>query len=83
MCIQAAWTVIVVIVVVVFFLMGMAVLAKMAQLHARQRLHGHRGLAAAAQHSWQEVLHVRADPVQQVGIAYPPHVGRAQRVVVG
>ncbi|MCY1415035.1 hypothetical protein D9M71_305030 [compost metagenome] len=82
MRIQAAWAVVVVMVVVVFFLMGMAVLAKVAQLHARQRLHGHRGLAAATQHARQEVLHVRANPVQQVGITHPSHVGRAQRVVV-
>ncbi|MNP32677.1 hypothetical protein D3C76_1258740 [compost metagenome] len=60
----------------------MAVLAKVAQLHARQRLHGHRGLAAIAQQPWQKVLHVRADPVQQVGVRHPPHVGRAQRIVV-
>ncbi len=83
MRIQAAWAVIVVMIVMVCFLMGMAVLAKVAQLHARQRLHSHCGLATASQHTRKEVLHVRADPVKQVGIAYPPHVRGAQRIVVG
>ena len=68
--------------IVVRFLMGMAVFAKVAQLHAWQRLHGHGCLAATAQYAWQEALHVRADPVQQVGIAHPPYVGWAQGIVV-
>ncbi|MNP43211.1 hypothetical protein D3C76_1370150 [compost metagenome] len=82
MRIQAARAVIVVMLVVVVFLVGMAVLAEVAQLQACQRLHGDRGLAAAAEHPWQEALHVWADPVQQVGIAHSPHVRRAQCVVV-
>ena len=69
-------------VVVVIALVGMAVLAKVAQRHARQRLHRHRRLAAAAQHPRQEALHVRANPVQQVGIADAAYVRRAQGVMV-
>lgn len=82
MSIQAARAVIVVMIVVILFLMGMAVLTKVAQLHARQRLHSHRRLATARQYPRQEILHVRADPVQQVGITYPPHIGGAQCIVV-
>jgi hypothetical protein len=69
MGIEAARAVIMVVIVVVVFVVRVAVFGEMTQLHARQRLHGHGGLAAATQHAGQEVLHVRADPVQQVGIA--------------
>ena len=81
-CIETARAVVVVMVVVVFLIMGVAVLAEMTQLHARQRLHGHGRLGAALQHAGQETFHVRADPVQQVGIGDLAHVGGAQCVVV-
>ena len=57
-------------------------LAKVAQGHARQFLHRHAGLVAARQYARQETFQVRADPVQQVDVRDPPHIGRAQGEVM-
>ncbi|MCY1302522.1 hypothetical protein D9M70_521820 [compost metagenome] len=72
-----------VVVVMLVGRVGMPVaLAEMPQLQARQALHGDARRAARGQYARQEALHVRADPVQQVDLADPAHVGRAQRVGV-
>ena len=55
---------------------------ELAQVHARQVLHRDAGALAAGEHLGQEVLQVRADPVEQLHLAQPPYVGRTQGVLV-
>ncbi|MNN71756.1 hypothetical protein D3C81_1877190 [compost metagenome] len=56
--------------------------AETAQVQAGQFLHGQAGRLAAFQHARQEHLQIRADPVEQIGLAHPAHVRGAQGVVV-
>ncbi|MCY1550832.1 hypothetical protein D9M68_871130 [compost metagenome] len=75
--------VVVVLVFVVAFLFMLVVNGfEVTQLQAGQRLHGHAGLVAALQHARQEAFQVGADPVEEVGLAHPAHVGRTQGVLV-
>ncbi|MND90038.1 hypothetical protein D3C80_821140 [compost metagenome] len=57
-------------------------LAEVAQVQTGDVLHGQTGLLAAFQHARQEHFQVRADPVEQIGLAHPADVGGAQGVVV-
>ena len=72
----------VVIVVRRFLGVGVTVLGEMPQMQPRQRLDGHRGLLPSLQDAGQKAFHVRADPVQQIGVAYPAYVRWSQRIVV-
>jgi len=57
-------------------------ITEVVQGHAGQVLHRHLRFVAAAQYARQEGLHVRADPVQQVGVTHAPYVGWAQCIVM-
>ncbi|MNF74789.1 hypothetical protein D3C84_568310 [compost metagenome] len=75
--------VLVLVMLVDVLLLGVAVRrAEVTQVQAGQFLHGQAGSLAAFQHPRQEHFQVRADPVQQLRLAYPADVGGAQRVVV-
>ncbi len=75
--------VVVIVIVIVMIVLGMCVrIAEAPQGQLRLVLHGHRRPFTSAQRARQEALQIRADPVEQLGIAQTPHVGRAQRIVV-
>ena len=57
-------------------------LAEMAQGQSGQRLYRHARPFAALQHRREKAFHVRTDPVEQVGAAKLPYVGRSHRVMV-
>ena len=88
MGIEAAGTVIVVMVVamavaVVIVCMIVRVgLAEMPQGQPRQLLQRHARTLAPLQRTREEILHIRADPVEQRGLLQAPYVGRPQRVVM-
>ena len=54
---------------------------EVAQGHAGQGLH-RQPACRALRARGEEAFQVRADPVQQIHLAHPPHVGGAQRVLV-
>ncbi|MCY1507778.1 hypothetical protein D9M68_420650 [compost metagenome] len=55
---------------------------EVTQLQSGQRLHGHTGLVAPLQHARQKTLQVGANPVEELRLAHPAHIGGAQRVLV-
>jgi len=74
---------VVVVMLVTFVIMVMIIAGReMPQMHARQRLDRNGRLAAPGQDARQEGLHIRANPVEQISVLYPPYVGRAQRVIM-